>query len=133
MKSIVTFTLPAANVIGAEHCFLVGEFNNWNPAEGIELKKQEDGSLKATVELNAGQAYQYRYLLSNGRWINDDGEKVVSDAYGYPVENCIIRVPEVAKKEPVKKAKTSKPKTAAKPKATVKKKTAAKPMEPRKK
>jgi len=120
MTTKITFTLPAANVIGAEGCVLLGEFNNWNLEEGIYLQKQADGSMTAEVELPAGNEYQYRYLLSNGRWVNDDAEKITSEMQGYPVVNCIVRVPAIteAKKAaaPKKaKAKTAKPKAAAKP------------------
>ena len=120
MKTKITFTLPAANIIGADGCVLLGEFNNWNLEEGYYLAKQADGSMTAEVELEAGKEYQYRYLLSNGRWVNDDAEKMTSEMSGYPVVNCIIRVPAVAKA-----AKETKPK-AAKPSA-VKSKAAAKP------
>jgi len=118
MKTKVTFTLPAANIIGAEECVLLGEFNNWNLEEGIYLKKKTDGSMQAEVELTAGNTYQYRYLLGNGRWVNDDGEKIVSEMSGYPIENCIIRVPEIIKIETVKQSKTVKSKS-AKPKAAL--------------
>jgi len=117
MMTKVRFTLPASNVVDASACILVGEFNNWNPGEGILLQKEEDGSMKAELELAGGREYQYRYLLSNGRWVNDDGEKVVTDVYGYSVENCIIRVPEVLIQKA--KVKTVKPKAAAKPKTEV--------------
>ena len=116
MTTKITFNLPAANVIGAEGCVLLGEFNNWNLEEGIYLKKQADGSMTAEVELTAGQDYQYRYLLSNGRWVNDDGEKITSVMLGYPVVNCIVRISVIIKTEktiPAKKVKSaaSKPKT----------------------
>lgn len=124
MKTKITFTLPAANIIGAEECVLLGEFNNWNLEEGHYLVKQADGSMTVEVELTAGKEYQYRYLLSNGRWVNDNGEKVTSEMSGYPVVNCIIKVPEIAKKVIDKKTasvkpKTAKTKTAAKPKPVV--------------
>ncbi|HMU10582.1 MAG TPA: glycoside hydrolase family 13 [Ferruginibacter sp.] len=115
MMAKVRFTLPASIIAGAAECILVGEFNNWNPGEGILLQKEEDGSMKAEIELAGGREYQYRYLLSNGHWVNDDGEKVITDVYGYSVENCIIRVPET-----IQKAKTVK---AAKTKAAAKAKT----------
>ena len=97
MTTKITFTLPAANIIGAAECVLLGEFNNWDLAAGIYLQKQSDGSMTAEVELDAGKDYQYRYLLSNGRWINDDGEKVSFEVSGYPIENCIVRVPPIEK------------------------------------
>ncbi|HNU89187.1 MAG TPA: glycoside hydrolase family 13 [Ferruginibacter sp.] len=110
----VRFTLPASNMADASECILVGEFNNWNPGEGIVLQREEDGSMKAELELAGGREYQYRYLLSNGRWVNDDGEKVVTEVYGYSVENCIIRVPETIQK--TRTVKAAKPKAAAKAK-----------------
>lgn len=115
----ITFTLPAANIIGASECVLLGEFNNWNLEEGFYLKKQADGSMSTEVELAAGKAYQYRYLLSNGRWVNDDGEKVISEMSGYPVENCIINVPGILEKETDQKPKPAKTKTAVKSKPVV--------------
>jgi predicted flap endonuclease-1-like 5' DNA nuclease len=115
MTTKITFTLPAANVIGAAGCVLLGEFNDWNLDKGIYLQKQADGSMTAEVELVTGKAYQYRYLLSNGRWVNDDGEKITSEMSGYPVLNCIVRVPAIAAKEKATKPETVKPKAAAKP------------------
>jgi predicted flap endonuclease-1-like 5' DNA nuclease len=116
MKTKITFTLPAANIIGANECLLLGEFNNWNLEQGIYLTKQSDGSMTAEVELTAGKDYQYRYLLSNGRWVNDNGEKITSEMSGYPVVNCIVKVPA--------NTETEKPKVTKKPKSkTVKVKT----------
>lgn len=125
MTTKVTFTLPAANVIGAEGCVLLGEFNNWNLDEGIYLQKQADGSMTAEVELAAGNDYQYRYLLSNGRWVNDDAEKITSEMHGYPVVNCIVRIPAIAEIKKAAAAKTTKAKTTpgvlrTKPKAAAK-------------
>ncbi|MBL7703475.1 MAG: glycoside hydrolase family 13 [Ferruginibacter sp.] len=128
MTTKITFTLPAANIIGASECVLLGEFNNWNLDEGVYLTKQADGSMTAEVELEPGD-YQYRYLLSNGRWVNDNGEKITSEMHGYPVENCIVRVAALVN-ETIEAPKTTKPKSVkknaeAKPK-TVKAKAAAK-------
>jgi predicted flap endonuclease-1-like 5' DNA nuclease len=122
MTTKITFTLPAANVIGAEGCVLLGEFNNWNLDEGIYLKKQADGSMTAEVELAAGNDYQYRYLLSNGRWVNDDAEKITSEMHGYPVVNCIVRVPAIIEAKKTTAAKSAKAKT-------VKTKAATRPTE----
>jgi predicted flap endonuclease-1-like 5' DNA nuclease len=114
MNTKITFTLPAGHVIGADACVLLGEFNNWNIEEGIYLQKQEDGSMRAEVELPAGRDYQYRYLLSNGRWVNDDGEKVMSEMMGYPIENCLVRVAGISVTETAVENVTAKPKAAKK-------------------
>lgn len=124
MTTKIRFTLPAANIIGADECVLLGEFNNWNLEEGFYLQKQADGSMTVEVELAAGKDYQYRYLLSNGRWVNDDGEKVASEMSGFPVMNCIVRVPEIIEQgnsqSPIyAEPKAVKVKTVAKAKAVV--------------
>lgn len=110
MTTKITFTLPATHAT-AEACVLLGDFNNWKVEEGIYLQRQEDGSMSVELELEAGQDYQYRYLLSDGRWVNDEGEKISSDLSGYAVENCIIRVPAVAVKEKAAKPAAAKAKT----------------------
>jgi 1,4-alpha-glucan branching enzyme len=43
----VTFSIEAKEAISA---FVVGDFNNWNPAEG-ELSKLKNGTFKATFDL----------------------------------------------------------------------------------
>ncbi len=91
----ILFTLPASNIIGADECVLLGEFNNWDMEKAVYLQKQADGSMTAEVDLPAGREYQYRYLLSNGRWVNDNNEKVISEMLGFPVENCLVSVPEM--------------------------------------
>ena len=115
MTTKITFTLPAANVIGADGCVLLGEFNNWNLEKGYYLQKQADGSMTVDVELLAGQDYQYRYLLSTGRWVNDDSEKITSEISGYPVVNSIVRIPEIVETDKTARPKTTKIKSAAKP------------------
>lgn len=111
MTTKITFTLPAANVIGAEGCVLLGEFNDWNLDKGYYLQKQADGSMTVEVELTTGKDYQYRYLLSNGRWVNDDAEKITSEMSGYPVVNSIVRVAAETKTQTSEKLSAPKTKT----------------------
>jgi predicted flap endonuclease-1-like 5' DNA nuclease len=114
MKKKVKFVLSADIVAGAEEGLLLGEFNNWTSEEGFSLKKTKDGGLSTTISLEAGRTYQYRYLLSDGRWVND------ANAVGYiyddnfRVDNCIITVPGEATAAPKKAVakKTAAAKTA---------------------
>jgi 1,4-alpha-glucan branching enzyme len=66
----VTFTVPAEAAADSKKVALVGEFNDWNPEQAIALKKQKDGSFKASLELAAGE-YQFRYILDGEKWEND--------------------------------------------------------------
>ncbi len=113
MATKVTFTLPANIVADATSGLLLGEFNNWDYNSGISLKKQKDGSMKATASLEGGKTYQYRFLLNDGRWVNDQNAEQYYYAEGFNVENCVITVP--AAKLKVSKAKKitakSKPET----------------------
>ncbi len=114
MTKKVLFSLAPEFVANASDGILVGEFNNWNIEEGIHLQKQEDGSMKAELVLTAGKTYEYRYLLNDGRWVNDYNEKKFSDVFGNSVENCVLTVP-----APVKKTTVAKPKVVKKEKAIV--------------
>jgi 1,4-alpha-glucan branching enzyme len=67
----VTFSVPTEAVAEAKKIALIGEFNAWQPEEGIELKKQKDGSFKTTLELASGKEYQFRYLFDGEKWEND--------------------------------------------------------------
>ena len=51
----VTFTLPAEE---AKNVAVVGSFNEWN-SEATLLKKLKNGSFKGTVDLDAGNSYEY--------------------------------------------------------------------------
>ena len=63
----VTFTLPAE--VHAGTVALCGEFNDWS-ADDIRLQRDSDGSWRATVALEPGRSYRYRYLLDGERWEN---------------------------------------------------------------
>ena len=139
MAKKVTFILSSEVVGEATSGLLLGEFNNWDYNEGIKLEKQKDGSLKATTSLDAGKRYEYRYLLNDGRWVNDKSADHYVHISGLKVENCVINVPadeNVSAKTPVKEkvaeakkaapAKKSSAKTAA-PKAVAAKEKTAEP------
>ncbi|HET6447354.1 MAG TPA: isoamylase early set domain-containing protein [candidate division Zixibacteria bacterium] len=63
----VTFKMPAAD---ADSVSLCGDFNAWNE-EADPMKKLKDGSYSATVTLDAGRSYRFRYMLDGERWEND--------------------------------------------------------------
>lgn len=132
MTTKVTFELPAENVNNASEGFLLGDFNNWNHDNAIQLQKKEDGSMYAEVALTGGRTYQYRYFLNDGRWVNDNTNTTWAEVYGDYVENCIVEVPVLVKKEAkaevseAPKAATVKKAAAPKKAVTAKKETTAK-------
>jgi len=76
----VTFTFPAE--VPADTVALCGEFNDWS-AEDIQLERGSDGSWQATIALEPGRSYRYRYLLDGQRWENDgQADRHVPNALG---------------------------------------------------
>jgi 1,4-alpha-glucan branching enzyme len=76
----VTFTLPAE--IHADSVALCGEFNQWS-AEDIQLERGGDGNWLATLALEPGRSYRYRYLLDGERWENAwQADRYVPNPYG---------------------------------------------------
>jgi predicted flap endonuclease-1-like 5' DNA nuclease len=118
----VTFSLPAEIVADASHGLLLGEFNNWDKDNGFSLKKGKDGSMKATLELEAGKRYEYRYLLDGGRWENDPSANDYAQVHGLDIYNCVVTVPvdEVLLKEKPAPTKTVDAKKKTAPKKSVK-------------
>ena len=110
MTTKVLFKLPSAYVAEASHGILLGEFNNWNQEEGISLQKTEDGSMVAELYLTPGKTYEYRYLLNDGRWVNDDSNKKFTEVFGNVIENCVVEVPVSAVKKEKKTTTAKSPK-----------------------
>ncbi len=132
MAQKVIFTLPADVVGEATSGLLLGEFNNWNYTDGIDLKKQKDGSMSATASLEAGKTYQYRYLLNDGRWVNDQRGDQYVHISGFQIENCVVKVEEPVKVEkivPKVEKVTEKELVLVAPKKVVAKKGVAKKVE----
>ena len=59
-KKKINFSVAPEIVGEATSGILLGEFNNWDKASGIELKKSKDGSLSTAVSLETGKTYEYR-------------------------------------------------------------------------
>jgi 1,4-alpha-glucan branching enzyme len=69
----------------AENVMVVGDFTEWdhNP---IALKKQKDGTWKATVPLDPGE-HEYRFIV-DGKW-QDDSQCAQRKPNGFGQQNCI--------------------------------------------
>lgn len=90
-KVLVTFARPAA--VWADSIHVVGDFNGWDE-RATPLRQTENGWM-ATLELEAGQAYQYRYLLNGHEWCNDwSADRYEPNAYGG--DNSVVLTPEFA-------------------------------------
>jgi 1,4-alpha-glucan branching enzyme len=87
-KVLVTFSMPAS--IWADIIYLVGDFNGWD--ERATLLRHTDAGWLATLELEPGQSYQYRYLVDGSQWHNDWH----ADGYapnGHGGDNSVVTTP----------------------------------------
>ena len=84
-----TFRIPEEMGNSAKSAYIVGEFNNWT-SFSTPMKKLKSGAFTATLELEPGREYQFRYLLDKKIWENEiDADKSVSSPYG-DSENFVI-------------------------------------------
>ena len=110
-KARVTFTVDPQ--VGAQAAAVCGEWNDWSADAGV-MHRDAEGGFSLTVDLDAGRAYRFRYLLDGQRWDNDwaadayvandfGGDDSVVDltALAEAVPPAARRAP--AKKEPAKK------------------------------
>ena len=61
---------------GAKEVALLGEFSNWEPI-GMKKSKSKNAPFKIKVRLPKNQSFQFRYLIDQQLWENDEA----ADAY----------------------------------------------------
>jgi len=84
----VSFRLDASDAAGAKSVQLLGDFNNWDKSvEPMTALKSND--FTATLELETGKEYQFRYLIDGSEWKNDtQADYLVANSFGE--ENSVI-------------------------------------------
>ena len=80
----VTFRVPKQSAKASKAVHLVGEFNDWNP-QATPMKGLKNGEFTATLDLEPGREYQFRYLFDQQVWENEwQADKYVQSNFG----NC---------------------------------------------
>jgi 1,4-alpha-glucan branching enzyme len=74
----VRFKLEADQASGCDSVYLVGTFNDWDDSS-LPMKQSKNGSFSLEIELPVGEKHSFRYLCSDGRWLNDNA----ADGYEY--------------------------------------------------
>ena len=86
----VTFILAKEIAEVANKVNLSGDFNNWD-IESIAMKKAKSGKFSASVELEKGREYQFKYLVDGIGWHNEkEADKHVRNEFH--TENSVIIV-----------------------------------------
>ena len=106
-KTTFQVTLPEAHSVT-----VVGDFNGWNSSAN-PMKKGKSGVWKADLTLKAGE-YQFRYLVDEQDWMNDEDVPVVPNDFGSNNSLVTVKFPAAkktaSKAAPKKAAKSSKAK-----------------------
>lgn len=83
----VTFSVAAKEATSAS---VVGDFNGWNPEEGV-LNKLKNGTFKGVFDLDKDASYEFKYII-DGTYVNDPE----ADAFKFNsfagAENSILEV-----------------------------------------
>lgn len=98
-KATFQIVLPEANSVT-----LMGDFNGWDH-NANPMRKTRTGVWKTELKLKAGE-YQFRYLVNEYEWVNDDEAPVVPNAFG--TYNSLVKVEFPAARKTVKKAPAKK-------------------------
>jgi len=113
----VTFRIPAEQA-KAQAAAVLGEFNGWN-ADLHPMERRKDGSFSATVTVEAGRPYRFRYLLDGRHWTNDEAaDALVPNQYGG--EDSVLALDEAVRPAPPARAQPAKTAKAAKAGKTAK-------------
>jgi 1,4-alpha-glucan branching enzyme len=85
----VTFRVFKNQVGPARVVRLVGEFNSWD-VKAEPMNRLKSGDFTCRLDLKPEKAYQFRYLVNDEQWMNDED----ADAYlpsPFPgVDNSVI-------------------------------------------
>lgn len=84
-KVKVTFSIPVEWL--DRQVSVVGDFNDWVP--GAKTLRRKGAVRTASVDLDAGHRYRFRYLDADGRWHDDPAadDVVPNEAGGW---DCVI-------------------------------------------
>ena len=86
----LTFRLLKQDVGDAKTVHLVGDFNKWNTRKTV-LKHLKNGDFKIELELEAGKEYQFRYLVDQNYWMNEqEADKTAPTPYPDSVNSVVV-------------------------------------------
>lgn len=82
----VTFNLQEPD---ASKVCIVGDFNDWDK-EAVPMRKGRQG-FSATMDLQPGREYQFRYLIDGQKWANDEEADHHTETPFPDARNSVIR------------------------------------------
>ena len=87
----VTFKLEKSYVGDVDSITLVGDVNGWDETI-TPLKKLKNGSFTLAMDIDNGQEIQFRYLVNDEYWINDDAADKYLPSPFPGIDNSVITI-----------------------------------------
>ncbi len=85
----VTFTVTPEAAGASNDIRLVGDFNHWD-RDATPMKRRRDGGFVATLDLPAGNDFEFRYYVDETAWENDwEADAYVPSQFGS--DNSLVR------------------------------------------
>lgn len=67
----ITFKVSKDQLQDAETVKILGDFNDWS--KDVEpMSKMKSGDFTQTLKLEVGSEYQFRYLINDSVWVNEN-------------------------------------------------------------
>lgn len=86
-RTICKLTLSLPEDWAEKEVAVAGDFNNWD-TEANKLKKK-DGTWSTTLRLKPNNKYEFKYLIDQERWVNDDeADQYKPNEFG--TENSVV-------------------------------------------
>ena len=86
----VTFRLTGDEAADAESVHLVGDFNDWDTT-ATPMQHLKSGDFKLTMDLDLDREYEFRYLINEETWMNDEEADTLVDTPYPDVRNSVIK------------------------------------------
>jgi len=88
----VTFKFEKNEGISPNSVKVVGNFNNWN-TEAEPMKPLKSGDFTQTINLSSGSQFQFRYLVNDTQWYNDDeADDFIDAGLGNSERNGVLQL-----------------------------------------
>ncbi len=88
----VTFKFEKKDGLKVESVKIVGDFNNWDK-NTEPMKPLKTGAFTQTISLNNNAQYQFRYLVNDSEWFNDEeADDYTNAGLGNSEQNSILNL-----------------------------------------
>ncbi len=88
----VTFKFTKKDGEEPQSVKVIGDFNNWDTT--VEpMKPLKSGDFTQTINLSSGSEFQFRYLINDRTWVNDDeADTFIDNGMGTSEKNGVLQL-----------------------------------------